>query len=96
MSKLAGESERDRQLRALIETADACHAVSGGFRLRFGRTEATLQFVISAIEANPSLRFRMTRDATGTGWLEMRTPYAVENRLESAVASNVTSSRVVA
>ena len=65
----------DPRLRSLIGTADECRAVSGGYRLRFVRSHRTLQFVIDAIAANPSLRFQMIVDHAGVRWLEIRLPH---------------------
>ena len=41
--------ELDQRLRSLIETADQCHAVSGGCRLRFAGSHATMQFVMCVV-----------------------------------------------
>jgi hypothetical protein len=86
----------DQRLRSLIETADQCHAVSGGYRLRFARSHATLQFVIDALDANPALRFQMTTDHTGTRWLEIRMPHEPAERLVGESASRTAVRCVVA
>ena len=88
--------ELDQRLRSLIETAAQCHAVSGGYRLRFARSHATLQFVIDAIDANPALRFQMTRDHTGARWLEIRMPYEPAGRPPGESASRTAVRCVVA
>ncbi len=88
--------ELDLRLRLLIETADHCHAVSGGYRLRFARSHATLQFVIDALNANPALRFQMTTDHTGTRWLEIRMPDEPAERLPGESASKKAARCVVA
>jgi hypothetical protein len=86
----------DQRLRSLIETADQCHAVSGGYRLRFARSHATLQFVIDALDANPALRFQMTTDHTGTRWLEIRMPDEPAERPPGKSASRTAARCVVA
>jgi hypothetical protein len=86
----------DPRLRSLIETADQSHAVSGGYRLRFARSHAMLQFVIDAIDANPALRFQMTTDHTGTPWLEIRMPDDPVQRLPGESASRKAGRCVVA
>ena len=88
--------EVDQRLRPLIETADECHAVSGGYRVRFVRSHAMLQFVIDAIEANPALRFQMTKDHTGARWLEIRMPHEPAGRSPGESASRKVVCCVVA
>ncbi len=88
--------ELDQRLRSLIETADQCHAVSGGYRLRFARSHAMLRSVIDAIDANPALRFQMTRDHTGAHWLEVRMPQEPAGRPPGESASRTAVRCVVA
>ena len=86
----------DQRLRSVIERADECWAVSGGYRLRFARSHAMLQFVIDALDADPALRFRMTRDDAGARWLEIRMPHDPAGRSPGESASRTAVRCVVA
>jgi hypothetical protein len=66
MSRNVFEPSLNGTLRGLLEIADECAAVGGGYRLRLRHTNATLSRVISAIEENPRMRFEITIDDPGS------------------------------
>ena len=56
----------------LMDAADECHAVDGGYLFRFTRAKAALRLVTALFHANPELRFQMTIDEMGICWLNVR------------------------
>jgi hypothetical protein len=56
----------------LMDAADECHAVGGGYLFRFTRASAALRLVAGLFDANPELRFQMTIDEMGICWLNVR------------------------
>ncbi len=76
MSTHNGRAPSDRRLKYLIESADECRSVSGGYRLRLARSNTMLLMLVAAIEANPAIRFTMTIDESGECWLDIRSQEA--------------------
>ncbi len=75
MSKRVVSEPSDRRLKYLLDMAEECHVVAGGYRLRFARNNTTLLLVVGAIDANPALRFTVTTSETGACWVDVGTPH---------------------
>jgi len=72
MSTLVNERLLDRSVTLLMDSADECHAVAGGYLFRFTRAQAAMRLIAALVDSNPDLRFQMTIDEMGICWLNVR------------------------
>ena len=72
MSTLVSDRLSDRSVTLLMDAADDCHAVAGGYLFRFTRAKAALRLIAGLFDSNPDLCFQMTIDEMGICWLNVR------------------------